>query len=154
MGNNVAGRPLYDPETGRGYDGIDRHGEVNPHAGAESTIEALMALQAVVAVPEAARFLDYQAERAPLLVSLPLLAVEGESSMQDVEQVWRLSDDGTAVEWHFTVADTAEYLLFLGSRAQVTDASALQVTVTTRWAVSRGHSRRPLSRGTIRGSTG
>lgn len=130
MGNNVADRPLYDPETGRGYDGIDRHGEVNPHSGAESTIEALMALQAVVVVPEAARLLDYQGQLHRSWYSLPLIAVEGESLIQDIEQVWQLTDDGTAVEWHFTVADTAEYLLFLGSRARAPEASIHQATVT------------------------
>jgi hypothetical protein len=35
---------------------------VNRNAGAESTIEALMALQSVARVPEAARYLQYQAE--------------------------------------------------------------------------------------------
>lgn len=60
MGNNMANTPMYDPATGRGYDGIDRELAVNKNAGAESTIEALMALQAVVPVPEAAKYLDYQ----------------------------------------------------------------------------------------------
>ena len=117
MGNNVAGRPLYDPVSGRGYDGIDRHGEINPHAGAESTIEALLALQAIAAVPEARRFLDYRAQAHRSWYALPLLAVEGESAAQDIEQVWQRSDDGTAIEWHFTVAATGEYLLFLGTRS-------------------------------------
>ena len=40
-GNNVAGVAMYDPETGRGYDGIGASRQVNYNAGAESTIEAL-----------------------------------------------------------------------------------------------------------------
>jgi hypothetical protein len=63
-GNNAAGFPMYDPATGRGYDGL--HGpssfRVNRNAGAESTIEALMALQAVNADPVASRYIHYQAD--------------------------------------------------------------------------------------------
>jgi len=40
-GNNVAGQPMYDPATGRGYDGLHENNTVNKNAGAESTIEAL-----------------------------------------------------------------------------------------------------------------
>lgn len=61
-GNNAAGFPMYDPTTGRGYDGL--HGpssfRVNLNAGAESTIEALMTLQAMNADPVASRYLLYQ----------------------------------------------------------------------------------------------
>lgn len=60
MGNNMALTAMYDPATGRGYDGIDRELAVNRNAGAESTIEALMALQAVTPIPEAATYLDYR----------------------------------------------------------------------------------------------
>lgn len=77
LGNNMANTPMYDPETGRGYDGIDRELAVNKNAGAESTIEALMALQAVVPVPEAAKYLEYK-------------PVEGRS--------WRAFDVGDARE--------------------------------------------------------
>jgi hypothetical protein len=63
-GNNAAGFPMYDPATGRGYDGLDGPSSfrVNQNAGAESTIEALMALQAVNADPVASRYLRYQAD--------------------------------------------------------------------------------------------
>jgi len=62
FGNNFAHTPMYDPQTGRALDGIDAALKVNQNAGAESTIEALMALQAVTAVPEAARYLRYTAK--------------------------------------------------------------------------------------------
>lgn len=39
-GNNVADAVMYDPDTGRGYDGITATDVVNRNAGAESTIEA------------------------------------------------------------------------------------------------------------------
>lgn len=41
LGNNEAGAPLYDPATGRGYDGLQEDRSINKNAGAESTIEAL-----------------------------------------------------------------------------------------------------------------
>ena len=46
-GNNPAKTPMYDPATGRGYDGIISTDQINKNAGAESTIEALLALQAL-----------------------------------------------------------------------------------------------------------
>ncbi len=50
FGNNMAGVAMYDPETGRCFDGIDGPTiwRVNRNAGAELTIEALMALLAVI----------------------------------------------------------------------------------------------------------
>jgi len=44
-GTNDAGKPVYDPATGRVFDGIIAQGEANPNSGAESTIEALLALR-------------------------------------------------------------------------------------------------------------
>lgn len=43
-GDNAAQAEMYDPVAGRGYDGIIGPGERNMNAGAESTIEALLAL--------------------------------------------------------------------------------------------------------------
>lgn len=40
-GSNSAGVVMYDPATGRTFDGIDLAG-VNMNSGAESTIEALL----------------------------------------------------------------------------------------------------------------
>jgi len=47
QGRNAGGVPMYDPSTGRVWDGIDGRGQVNRNAGAESTIETLLALQAM-----------------------------------------------------------------------------------------------------------
>jgi hypothetical protein len=46
-GNNPALIPMYDPISGRGYDGISAPDQINRNAGAESTIEALLSLQAL-----------------------------------------------------------------------------------------------------------
>lgn len=48
-GNNPAKAVMYDPATGRGYDGINSAEAINKNAGAESTVEALLALQALEA---------------------------------------------------------------------------------------------------------
>ncbi len=62
-GNNPAGFAMYDPATGRGYDGLlgPTSFRVNRNAGAESTIETLIAIQAVNADPAASRYLHYLA---------------------------------------------------------------------------------------------
>lgn len=46
-GRNDAGMPMYDPATGIVFDGIVARAQVNRDSGAESTIEALLALQAL-----------------------------------------------------------------------------------------------------------
>ena len=52
-GNNPAGQQMYDPETGRCFDGIGTETEINRNSGAESTIEALLILQAIYNHPVA-----------------------------------------------------------------------------------------------------
>ncbi|GAA3453023.1 hypothetical protein [Dactylosporangium matsuzakiense] len=57
FGNNPAGAPMYDPDTGVTCDGIDRpggRGVVHRDAGAESTIHGLLAMLALDAEPEVA----------------------------------------------------------------------------------------------------
>ena len=46
-GDNSAKTIMYDPATGRGFDGISSADQINRNAGAESTIEALLTLQAL-----------------------------------------------------------------------------------------------------------
>lgn len=42
--NNPANSIMYDPETGRGYDGVIAYGKINTNSGAESTIESLLSI--------------------------------------------------------------------------------------------------------------
>ncbi len=44
FGDNASGVPMYDPSTGRGYDGVRDSTTINRNSGAESTIEALMTI--------------------------------------------------------------------------------------------------------------
>jgi multiple sugar transport system substrate-binding protein len=62
LGSNPAGIAMYDEQTGRTFDGIDgaAPSEVNRNAGAESTIEALLALQLATSDPDAAGYLRFR----------------------------------------------------------------------------------------------
>ena len=75
FGNNMAGVAMYDPETGRGYDGIEgpTPQRVNRNAGAESTIEALYSLLQVDRDPLASPYLNYRATKTP-----PTMVLEAE----------------------------------------------------------------------------
>ena len=67
VGANTAGELMYDERTGRTFDGIDgaTAAQVNRNSGAESTVEALLALQAVTSDPDAAVHLSFRPTRAP-----------------------------------------------------------------------------------------
>lgn len=62
LGSNPPGVVMYDEQTGRTFDGLDGAApvEVNRNAGAESTIEALLALQLTAGDPDAAEYLHYR----------------------------------------------------------------------------------------------
>jgi multiple sugar transport system substrate-binding protein len=75
VGANPARVNMYDETTGRTFDGIDGPAplRVNRNSGAESTIEALLALQSVEGNPDAAEYIHYRAVGAPAssLASVP-----------------------------------------------------------------------------------
>lgn len=63
FGNNPAGIAMYDPATGRTFDGVTFAGEVNRNAGAESTIHGLLSMLVLDANPAlAARSQDAERE--------------------------------------------------------------------------------------------
>jgi hypothetical protein len=106
-GNNSARFAMYDPATGRGYDGLSGPSEfrVNRNAGAESTIEALMALQGVSADPVAAKYLHYQPESGT-----PWQVLEAENAKQtagDPATSYRAGSSTGEGQWsngHYVVA--------------------------------------------------
>jgi hypothetical protein len=79
FGANRAGAPMYDPATGRTYDGISGDGVVNRNSGAESTIHGQLSMLALDANPGLAR-LAQQLGAGPLSRS-GLEVVEGESAV-------------------------------------------------------------------------
>lgn len=54
FGNNPAGVQMYDPDTGRTFDGINGDGVVNQNSGAESTIHGLLSMLALDRYPDVA----------------------------------------------------------------------------------------------------
>ena len=56
FGNNPAGEPMYDPATGRTFDGVAADGTVNRNSGAESTIHGQLSMLALDAAPDVARW--------------------------------------------------------------------------------------------------
>ncbi|MDB4899159.1 MAG: hypothetical protein JWN53_967, partial [Gemmatimonadetes bacterium] len=75
LGDNAADVAMFDEHAGRTFDGIDAGApvKVNRNAGAESTIEALLALQRVTADPDAAAHLHHRlvGTRSASLTDLP-----------------------------------------------------------------------------------
>ena len=59
LGNNVLHEAVYEPATGRCYDGIRDSVTINRNSGAESTIEALYTLIEVERYPEAKEYLAF-----------------------------------------------------------------------------------------------
>ena len=132
FGNNIAGVAMYDPETGRGYDGINGANAfmVNRNAGAESTVEALLSLQRIVREPEAARYLQYrEVERSYAAV----VEVESGEPVAGDPQYGRREwtgeanfsggryyalAPGDAVELDLHVAEAGEYHLYLAHERQ------------------------------------
>ena len=117
-GNNAVGVPLYDPLTGRGFDGID--GEeggyrVSLNAGAESTIEALLALQAVAEVPEAARFLAYRTVHVERWQTLRArtAALRGSATGQHRDEAPVLYA-GDTLTWQCHIPRAGAYVLYVG----------------------------------------
>jgi YD repeat-containing protein len=54
FGNNRSGARMYDPATGRTFDGLEADGRINRNSGAESTIHGLLSMLALDARPDVA----------------------------------------------------------------------------------------------------
>jgi len=57
-GNNIAKKVMYEPSTGRGFDGIRNDSTINMNSGAESTIEALLSIQAIENNPLSKKYFE------------------------------------------------------------------------------------------------
>lgn len=132
FGNNIAASPMYDPETGRGYDGINGANAfmVNRNAGAESTIEALMALARLSREPVAARYLTVrevsrsaaayvEAEDGKPVAGKPQYGRRdwtGEASFSNGRYYGLAPGDAIAVD--LPVAEAGDYHLYLSHMRQ------------------------------------
>lgn len=77
FGMNKAGEPVYDPETGVTYDGVQADGSMNRNSGAESTIHGQLSMIALDANPDVAE----RAQAAASVSSIDgLTLIEAETS--------------------------------------------------------------------------
>ncbi len=74
FGANPAGEAMYDPATGRTFDGISGDGTINRNSGAESTIHGLLAMIALDQEPDVAKL----ARTASIVEREGTLTVEAE----------------------------------------------------------------------------
>lgn len=57
-GNNITKKVMYESSTGRGFDGIRNDSTINMNSGAESTIEALLSIQAIENNPLSKKYFE------------------------------------------------------------------------------------------------
>ena len=91
FGNNPAGVAMYDPATGRTFDGINPDRTVNRNSGAESTIHGLLsmlALDAHPAVAARARVAGRQAQVTWRLVEAEAGALTGAAQVVTPAEAW------------------------------------------------------------------
>lgn len=164
-GNNIARATMYDSLTGRGYDGIDLIDgklQVNRNAGAESTIEALMILQAVMSVPQAAKYLDYQVTSQQswrIIEAETGRGVAGQPVIKsgDLMNEGRISGgryfemkNGDAISIRFDVSDADDYLFYVAHLRRALATIGNQKTVgTSRSNLKSLPSKKLSSRGSL-----
>jgi hypothetical protein len=91
FGNNPSGTPMYDPSSGRTFDGVDGAGTVNRNSGAESTIHGLLAMLALDAAPEVAAIAHTATVRARhtwTLVEAESGLLAGDAAVYQPPQAW------------------------------------------------------------------
>ena len=102
-GNNAAGFPMYDPETGRGFDGIISATSVNRNAGAESTIESLFSILEVERIPAARRWLGavgddpVYATRKGNDIIYRIFSITTDSAAQRLGLIMNLTDESLTI---------------------------------------------------------
>ncbi|MFC9690960.1 hypothetical protein ACFTSF_20580 [Kribbella sp. NPDC056951] len=144
FGANRAGTPMYDPSTGRTYDGLAGDGTVNRNSGAESTIHGQLSMLALDASPAVARLARRLTK--PTYDGLRLIEAESATSTGQVvtppsawtgESQWsgnaylQLSE-GQSAEWTLPAASQPRYVLPVVNL--VDDPAA----GTTTWTSSNG----------------
>jgi hypothetical protein len=91
FGANPAGEAMYDPATGRTFDGISSEGEINPNSGAESTIHGLLSMLALDQHPRIARLArtaDIERRRGTLTLEAEDGVLTGDASAVELADGW------------------------------------------------------------------
>src|SRR5690606_8530722 len=130
LGNNSLRQAMYDPATGRVFDGLER-GVINRNAGAESTITGLMALVQAESRPAAREALAYtwldahaeftvEAESGTDFGEAPSTEVDGTAS----GQLAAVLKPGASLALTADVPAAGRYLVYALHRDDPWDASA------------------------------
>ena len=91
FGANPAGQPMYDPATGRTFDGISPSGQINRNSGAESTIHGLLSMIALdqhPAVAELARTNGIVTRQGTLTLEAENGTLAGDASATVPPSLW------------------------------------------------------------------
>ncbi|MCD4535359.1 hypothetical protein LRP67_14795 [Nocardioides sp. cx-169] len=91
FGANPAGERMYDPATGRTFDGISATGEINRNSGAESTIHGLLSMIALDAHPRiraAARVATITGRRGTRTLEAEDASLTGDATVRTPESLW------------------------------------------------------------------
>ena len=91
FGNNWGGEAMYDPVTGRTYDGVNGDGGVNLNSGAESTIHGLLAMLALDARPVAAEMAlagAVQERVTSTVIEAESGTLDGPATVYEPESTW------------------------------------------------------------------
>ncbi|MGZ5403895.1 MAG: hypothetical protein ACXWDL_04545 [Nocardioides sp.] len=91
FGANPAGEPMYDPATGRTFDGISAEGVINRNSGAESTIHGLLSMLALDANPDvsrATRVNQITLRRGTRTLQAETGTLSGDASAVQPESMW------------------------------------------------------------------
>jgi hypothetical protein len=91
FGANPAGQPMYDPATGRTFDGISGSGQINHNSGAESTIHGLLSMIALDQHPDVAalaRTADIETRQGTLTLEAENGRMAGDSSATVPPSMW------------------------------------------------------------------
>jgi hypothetical protein len=141
FGNNMAGVAMYDPATGRVYDGINGpvSWRVNRNSGAESTIEGLMSLAMLARIPQALPYLSAQpepfnsyrvleAEAAERVIGTPIYYTgdwTGEGYISGGRYIGL--GEGQRMRLMFEVSQTDDYLLYAAHVRQARSAATFTI---------------------------
>jgi hypothetical protein len=143
FGNNPAGVPMYQPDTGVVFDGINGDGTINHNSGAESTIEGLLSLMNAVNDPVARRYLGFDKALGRLTyqkVEAESGALSGAATLVQPASAWTgeaLWSNGQYVDLGPGGSDSlavntslaGRYLLYVVFDKQVAPADSVGVTI-------------------------
>lgn len=146
FGNNMAAAQMYDPESGRTFDGINGPSSwrVNRNSGAESTIEGLMSMSVLAELPDALPYLHaesvngqtfrvLQAESAERVVGTPVYFSgnwTGEGYISDGRYVGLGEGQRMRLPFVIEPEQAGDYLLYVAHLRQAANASAFTIPFT------------------------